>query len=72
MNSEFTLRGLKIPTENSEAANKLYDYVNKKNAEISTYVRMNGFNYFTIFTSFIDFTSLFFIDFRWDSNFNQL
>ena len=69
MNSEFTLRGLKIPTEHSEAANKLY--VERKIAEISTYVRMNSFDYFTIFDSFIDFTSLFFIDFRWDSNFNQ-
>ena len=69
MNSEFTLRGLKIPTEHSEAANKLY--VERKIAELSTYVRMNRFDYFTIFDSFIDFTSLFFIDFRWDSNFNQ-
>ena len=32
---------------------------------------MNGFNYFTTFKSFIDFTSLFFMDFQWDSNFNQ-
>ena len=73
LNFEFTLRGLKNPTENGEAATKSYvdTYVNKKNSEISTYVRMNGFNYFTIFKSFIDFTSLFFIDFRWDSNFNQ-
>ena len=69
MNSEFTLRGLKIPTEHSEAANKLY--VERKIAEISKYIRMNRFDYFTIFDSFIDFTSLFFIDFRWDSNFNQ-
>ena len=69
MNSEFTLRGLKIPTEHSEAANKLY--VERKIAEISKYIRMNSFDYFTIFDSFIDFTSLFFIDFRWDSNFNQ-
>ena len=73
LNFEFTLRGLKNPTENGEAATKSYvdTYVNKKNSEISTYVRMNGFNYFTIFKRFIDFTSLFFIDFRWDSNFNQ-
>ena len=69
MNSEFTLRGLKIPTEHSEAANKLY--VERKIAEISKYIRMNRFDYLTIFDSFIDFTSLFFIDFRWDSNFNQ-
>ena len=69
MNSEFTLRGLKILTEHSEAANKLY--VEGKIAEISKYIRMNRFDYFTIFDSFIDFTSLFFIDFRWDSNFNQ-
>ena len=73
MNVEFTLRGLKNPTEPGEAANKSYvdTFVHKKNSELSTYVRMNGFNYFTIFKSFIDFTSLFFIDFRWDSNFNQ-
>ena len=73
LNFEFTLRGLKNPTENGEAATKSYvdTYVNKKNSEISTYVRMNGFNYFTIFKRFIDFTSLFFIDFQWDSNFNQ-
>ena len=73
MNVEFTLRGLKNPTEPGEAANKSYvdTFIHKKNSELSTYVRMNGFNYFTIFTSFIDFTSLFFIDFRWDSNFNQ-
>ena len=73
MNVEFTLRGLKNPTEPGEAANKSYvdTFVHKKNSELSTYVRMNGFNYFTIFTSFIDFTSLFFIDFQWDSNFNQ-
>ena len=69
MNSEFTLKGLKIPTEHSEAANKLY--VERKIAEISTYIRMNGFDYFTIFDSFIDFTSLFFIDFQWNSNLNQ-
>ena len=69
MNSEFTLKGLKIPTDHSEAANKLY--VERKIAEISKYIRMNSFDYFTIFDSFIDFTSLFFIDFRWDSNFNQ-
>ena len=73
LNFEFTLRGLKNPTENGEAATKSYvdTYVNKKNSKISTYVRMNGFNYFTIFKSFIDFTSLLFMDFRWDSNFNQ-
>ena len=73
LNFEFTLKGLKNPTENGEAATKSYvdTYVNRKNSEISTYVRMNGFNYFTIFTSYIDFTSLFFIDFRWDSNFNH-
>ena len=73
LNFEFTLKGLKNPRENGEAATKSYvdTYVNKKNSEISTYVRMNGFNYFTIFKSFIDFTSLFFIDFQWDSNFNQ-
>ena len=73
MNVEFTLRGLKNPTEPGEAANKSYvdTFIHKKNSELSTYVRMNGFNYFTIFKSFIDFTSLFFIDFRWDSNFNQ-
>ena len=73
LNFEFTLRGLKNPTEPGEAANKSYvdTFVHKKNSELSTYVRMNGFNYFTIFKSFIDFTSLFFIDFRWDSNFNH-
>ena len=73
LQNKLILKGIKIPTENSEAVNKLYvdAYVNKKNAELSTYVRMNGFNYFTIFTSYIDFTSLFFIDFQWDSNFNK-
>ena len=73
LNFEFTLRGLKNPTETAEAANKSYvdRYVNENNLEMSTYVRMNGFNYFTIFKSFIDFTSLFFMDFQWDSNFNQ-
>ena len=69
LQNKFTLKGLKIPTEHSEAANKLY--VERKIAEISKYIRMNGFDYFTIFDSFIDFTSLFFIDFQWDSNFNQ-
>ena len=74
LNFEFTLRGLKNPTENGEAATKSYVdiYVNKKNSEISTYVRMNGFNYFTIFKRFIDFTSLFFYRFSMGFKFQSI
>ena len=68
-NSEFTLNGLKIPIKANEAANKLF--VEREIAKFSTYIRMNGFDYFTIFDSFIDFNSLFFIDFEWDSIFNK-
>ena len=69
LNSEFTLNGLKIPIKANEAANKLF--VEREIAKFSTYIRMNGFDYFTIFDSFIDFNSLFFIDFEWDSIFNK-
>ena len=62
LNSEFTLSGLKIPIKENEAANKLY-----VDTGISKYFEMVGFNYFNIFDSFIDFSSLYYLKFKWDS-----
>ena len=62
MNSKFTLTGLKTPLKPNEAVNKLYVDNN-----ISKHFEMIGFNYFNIFDSFIDFNSIHYLNFEWDS-----